>query len=132
VSCHTPHTVNQACRFQAAGQQPPHDLVCEKFHAAVRVVDHEPFACAQQFIRNHQRADRIIAGSSARIPDDMSIPFSQAGELCRIEPRVHAGKDRKAACGRHRQLALRAKIRSIAAVRLHYFFDDVRHFLLLD
>ena len=55
----------------------------------------------------------------------MSIPLSQAGELCRIEPRVHAGKDRKAACGGHHQIPLLAKIRSIAAVRLHHFAFQV-------
>jgi hypothetical protein len=36
-----PLTVNQVCRFKAAGQQAAHDLVREKLHAAVRVVDNE-------------------------------------------------------------------------------------------
>src|ERR1017187_3595226 len=35
------------------------------------MMNHEPFTGAEKLIRNHQRADRIIAGPATRVPDHM-------------------------------------------------------------
>ena len=51
--------------FEALLQEIAHDRVGEKLHAAIRLVNDEPFAGSQQLVGNHQRADRVVAGPPA-------------------------------------------------------------------
>src|SRR5262245_8927019 len=48
-------------RVQTLVQQTGHDIVSEKQHAAISMMNHEPLFRAEQLVRDHERADRIIA-----------------------------------------------------------------------
>ncbi len=43
-----------------------------------------------------------VAGTSTGVANDVGIAFGQAGELRRIEPRIHAGQDGELTPWRHR------------------------------
>src|SRR6185312_5218939 len=98
----------QLGRLETARKQPSHHIVGEEFHTAVRVVDDEPLAGAEELVRNDQRTNRIITCSSARISNDMCVTFGQPGGSRGIQSRVHTGQDRELPCRRERKLSLRA------------------------
>ena len=56
-------------------------------------------------MRDDKRANGIIAGA-LRVPDDVGVPFYETRKLSGIEPCIHAGQYRKAACGRQCETAL--------------------------
>ena len=109
---------------QAAGEQVAHDGVGEELHAAVGVVDDEPLGGAEQLVGDDQRADRVIAGPAAGVADDVRVALGQPGVLGRVEPGVHAGQDREAACWRQGQLGLGAERCGVRRVGLE---DLVEH-----
>ncbi len=61
--------------LQAAGEKPAHNLVGERLHAAVGMVDDEPLARAQWLVRNDQRADGVVAGAARGVADDVGGAF---------------------------------------------------------
>ena len=92
--------------LEALAEDLPHPFVVEELHAAVRVVDDEPLLRAEQLVRDHQRADRIVAGAAAGVADHVRVSLAQARVLGGIEPRVHAGEDREPAGRWQSELAL--------------------------
>src|SRR5262249_27858541 len=50
----------ELCGVEAFRQQIAHHLVGERLHAAIGVMDDEPFAGAEQLGGDHERADRVI------------------------------------------------------------------------
>ena len=101
-----------------------HHLVAEQLHAAIGVMDDEPFLCAEQLVRNDERANRIVGGAPAGVADHMRVAFRQAGVFRRIEARVHAGEDGEAPRRRQREIALVAEVRDIGGVGRRHFIDD--------
>ena len=92
--------------LEALLEQLGHGLVREELHAAVRVVDHEPFGGAEKLVRDHEGADRVVTGAAAGVANDVGVAFAETGVFRGIEPRIHAGEDREASGGRERELAL--------------------------
>src|SRR5262249_39632845 len=106
----------EVCCFEIVLEQIAHDFISEGQHAAVGVMDDEPLVGAEQLMRDHQRANSIVACAAAGIADDMGIAFGQASIFGRIEPCVHAGKNSKVTRWWHSKLAFVPKTRSILAV----------------
>ena len=63
--------------------------------AAAGVADDEDLFRPKQLLADDQRADDVIGGESARIPDDVRLPGPQPEGDVDLEPRVHAGDDRE-------------------------------------
>ena len=82
-------------RLQTLGEQIADDVVGEKLHAAIGMVHYEPLARTQQFVRDDQRTDGIVAGTSACVANDVGISLGQTGKLRRIQTRVHARQNGK-------------------------------------
>ena len=57
------------------------------------VMDDEPFARAEQFVGNHERADGIVAGRSSGVADDMGVALGESGESSGVETGVRQTKD---------------------------------------
>jgi hypothetical protein len=73
-------------------------------------MDDEPFARAEQFVGNHERADGIVAGRSSGVADDMGVALGETGESSGVETGVPA-KLRMAKCReRHGKIALLAEV----------------------
>jgi hypothetical protein len=90
-------------------------------------MDDEPLLGAEQLVRNDERADRVVGGAAAGVADHMRVAFREAGVFRRIEARVHAGEDRKAARRRQRQLALRSEACDISGVGRQNFIENLAH-----
>jgi len=117
---------------EALLQQPAHHLIGEGLHAAIGVMDHEPFVRPEQLVRDDQRADGVVACASAGVADDMRVPFPQAGVFGGIEPRIHAGEDGEAARRGHRQAGLVAEVFRVGLVRREHLVMHLGHRILLD
>ena len=113
--------------LEAVRQQAAHQFVAKEFHAAIGVVNDEPLARAEQLVRDHQRADGIVAGAAAGVADYVCVAFAQSGVPGGIEPRVHAGENREMARGRERELTLRSERAGIASVGGENFIQYGRH-----
>src|SRR5438128_5469796 len=103
-------------RLQALSEQSAHHVVGKELHAAVGVMDHEPFTGAEQLVGDNERADRVVAGAAACVADHVRVALAQPCVLGRIEACVHAGEDREPSCRWQRQLALRPERRGVAVV----------------
>ena len=73
-------------------------------------------ARAEQLVRDHQRADGVVAGPAAGVADDVRVALAQPGVLGRVEAGIHAGQDGEAARGRQRELRLGAEGRGVGVV----------------
>jgi len=113
--------------FQAGGQQTAHDIVGEKFHAAIGVVNDEEFAGAEQFVADDERADGVVAGSTAGVADDVGVAFGEACILGGIETSVHAGENGEAAGGRQSEFALLTEIGAVNLIRFQHFRQSFAH-----
>src|SRR5215475_505269 len=80
------------------------------------MVDDKPFPRAQEFVRNDQRPDGVIAGTTASIANHMGVPFGETGVFGWIKPGVHTGEKRKMATWRQRQVAFVPKSRGVLGV----------------
>ena len=92
--------------LEAVRQEPGDDLVGEELHAAVGVVDDEPFLVPSSL---YEITSERIASSLARPPAlrmTCASPSAEPGVLGRVEPGVHAGEDGEASCRRQRQVGL--------------------------
>src|SRR5207253_10463835 len=65
-------------------------IFAKEFHPAIGVVNDEPLARAEQLVRDHQRADGIVAGAAAGVADYVCVAFAQSRVPGGIEPGVHA------------------------------------------
>ena len=88
----------------------------------------EPFAGAEQLVRDHQRPDRVIGGPAASIANDMGVAFGEPGVFGRIEPCVHAGENRELPGWRQWKLALGSECLSIGLIGGDHLVDDFGHF----
>ena len=79
--------------------------VFEGEHAAAGVLDDEDLLGPQQSLADHQGADGVVRGETARVPDDVGIAGPEAEDVFDRQTSVHAGEDRQLA-GR-RQLQVR-------------------------
>jgi len=109
--------------LEATGKEVPHQLVGEEQHAAVGVVNDEKLTRAEQLVGDDQGAERVIAGASSGVANDVGISLRQPSVLGRIETGIHAGENRKVTHRWYRQLALLAKVCSIARIRLQNFLS---------
>ena len=96
-------------RLEAVGQEVADDLVGEELHPTVGVMDDEPLGGAEELVGDDQRADGVVAGATAGVPDDMRVTLGEAGVLGRIEAGVHAGQDREPPRRRQGEVGLRAE-----------------------
>ena len=81
---------------------------------------------AEQLVRDHERADRVVAAPAAGVADHVRVTLGEAGKLRRIEPRVHAGQHREAPRRRHRETALVAERLAVAGVGVKHLLDEGR------
>jgi len=102
-------------------------LVGERLHAAIGVMDDEPFAGAEQFGGDHERADRVIGRPAAGVADHMGVTFGKAGVFGGVEPGVHAGEDGETPRGWHGEFALVAETGGIGFVGGEHFLQDGSH-----
>ena len=80
--------------LEASGQEIAHQLVGEEQHAAVGVVNDEELTRAEQLVGDDQGAERVIAGASSSVANDVGISLRQPGVLGRIQTGVHARYNR--------------------------------------
>src|ERR1039458_3971966 len=120
-----PFAILKRRRLQTLGQQAADHFIREIEHAAVGMVNHEPFSGSQKFVRNHQRSYGIIAGPPAGIPDYVSISFREPGKFRRIEARIHTGQNCETACRWHCQFGLLTKLRGIGTVSRENLFQYI-------
>jgi hypothetical protein len=78
-------------------------------------------------MRDHQGADRVVAGAAASIPNYVGVAFRQARVLCRIQPGIHACENGESARRRHCQFSFVSKIRGVRLVRFKNFIGDLTH-----
>src|SRR5216684_6535454 len=95
--------------------------VGEEQHAAVGVVNDEKLIRAEQLVGDDQGAERVIAGAPSGIANYVGIALRESGVLGRIQTGVHARENRKVTRRWYCQLALRAKGRRVARIRLQNF-----------
>ena len=86
---------------------------------------------AEQLVGDHERADRVVAGATAGVADHVRVAFAEPGVLRGVEAGVHAGEDREASGGRHRQLALVAEAVCVGLVRGKNLVEHSGHRSLL-
>ena len=86
--------------FEASGEEATHDVIGEKLHTAIGVVNDKEFASAKKFITDDQGTDGVVAGAAAGVADDVGVAFGEAGVLGGIEARVHTSENGEAAGGR--------------------------------
>src|SRR5262245_1618231 len=90
-------------------------------------MNYEPLIRAEQLVGDNKRADGIIAGSTTSITDHMCVAFCQSRELGRIEPRIHAGEDRKMTSRRHGETAFVTEPFRIALIRCQDIIKNLGH-----
>src|ERR1700722_1334456 len=90
-------------------------------------MDDEELAGTEQFVANDQGADRIVAGASSSVADDMRISFCQSGELCWVKARVHTSKHGETAGGWEREIGLASKCCAVLLICLENFVKDFAH-----
>ena len=110
--------------LEAACEQAAHDFVGEELHAAVRVMNDEPFSGAEELVRNDERADCVIARPSARVTNDVGVAFAEARVLCRVQARIHARQNREPPSRREGQAALLAKVGGVRVVGGEDFIEN--------
>src|SRR5215813_6449485 len=93
------------------------------------MVDDKPCSRAQEFVRNDQRPDSVIARTTASIANHMGVPFGETGVFGGIKPGVHTGENRKMAPWRQRQVAFVPKMRCVLGVCRQDFIEDRAHSL---
>ena len=64
--------------------------------AALRVRDHDDLARPQELLAHDQRADRVLGGERAGVPDDVRVADPQPERVLDVDPGVHARQDREA------------------------------------
>ena len=62
-------------RLQIVSEQIPDHFIGEKFHTAICMMDDEPLARYQEFVRNDKGSYGVITGAPTRIANDVSITF---------------------------------------------------------
>ena len=83
------------------GCDPPSDgFILEGQHPAAGVLHDDDLIGAEQMLADDKRADRVIGGEAAGVPDDVGVARSQAKYLLDGQPRVHAGDDGQPPSGR--------------------------------
>ena len=73
------------------------------------------------------RANSVVAGAAAGITNHVRVAFPEAGELCRIQSRVHASQNREPPRGRHAEFTFSAKAFAVGAVGGQYFINNSTH-----
>ncbi len=126
-----PAALIQARGLETFGEEAAHDLIREQLHAAVRMMDHEPFGRAEQLVGNDQRPDGVIARPAAGVANDVGIAFGQPGVFCRVKSCVHTGEDREMTGRREREFALGSKTCGVLPVCPQDFIGDRAHLLAL-
>jgi hypothetical protein len=101
------------------------NLVGKQLHAAIRMMNDEPFTRAEQFVRDDQRPYRIVGGATAGVANHMRIALREPGVFCRIEPSVHAGKDRELSGWRQGKFTFRSEVSDIGFVRCDDLVNDL-------
>ena len=115
------------CLLQALREQVANNLIRKGLHATVSVMDDEPLACTEKLVADHKRANSIVARAAAGIPNHMGVAFGEAGELCRIEARVHASQNREAPRGRHAELTFSAEPFAVGAIGSQHLIKNSAH-----
>ena len=112
-------------RRQIVVEEIRHHLVGEQLHSAVRVMDHEPLAGAEQLVRDDEGPDGVVGGATAGIADDMRVTLGEPGVFGGIQPRVHAGENRKLPSRWQREFALRSELSRIFLIGPDDLIDDL-------
>src|SRR3954453_19722628 len=106
----------QPSGLEAVSEQPPHHVICEEPHAAIRVMDYKEFSRTKQFVADDEGTDSIIAGPAPGITDHVRVAFSKSGELGGIEACIHACQHGKAACGWQGEFAFLAEALAVSLI----------------
>ena len=118
-------------RLEAPREEVAEDFPREELHAAVRVVNDEPFPRAQELVRDDQGPERVVARAASGVADDVGVALAQACDLGRIDARVHAGENGEPSRGGKRELSLVAEARGVRCVGGENFLEDLAHGHLL-
>ena len=109
---------------EAALEQVSHFFVGEELHPAVRVVDDEPLVRPEQLVRDHERANCVVARATAGVADHVGVTLAQPGVLRRIEAGIHAREDCEATGRWKRERALLAEVGGVALVGGQHFLEN--------
>jgi len=64
----------QSRSLQALLEQFGHGFIREQLHAAISMMNDKPFAGSEQFVRNDQGPNGILAGAAAGVADEWQSP----------------------------------------------------------
>ncbi len=78
----------------------------DRLQAAIRVVDQQDLACAEQALREHQRANDVVGDDAAGIADDVRVAVGEAQHLEDVHAAVHTSNDRQPAARGQGQIAV--------------------------
>jgi hypothetical protein len=87
----------------------------------------EPFAGAEQLVRDDQGSDRVIGATASGVANDMRVAFGKSRIFRGIEPRVHAGEDSELSSWRQGELPFLSKLADIDLIGRDDLVDDFRH-----
>ncbi len=86
---------------------------------------------AEQMVRDHERADRVVGGDPAGVADDMGIAFLEAQGPGGVDASVHAGQDRELPARGHRQGRLVEALRVLIVGGQHFLDGGHRSLLAI-
>ena len=121
----TPPVLIHNCGLQTVSQEVSDYGIGKERHSAVGVVNNKEFLSPQKLIGDHERPDRVIASAPTRIPDHVGITFREPGKFGRVEPCIHAGKNRKFSSRGNRQGALIAEPCGVTCICFEHFLEDL-------
>src|SRR6516164_7173111 len=87
----------------------------------------EPFARAEQLVRDDQGSDRVVGGAASGVSNDMRVAFRKSRIFRGIEPRVHEGEDCELSSWRQGELPFLSKLADIDLIGRDDLVDDFRH-----
>jgi hypothetical protein len=113
--------------FEAGGEETAHDVVGEKFHATIGMVNDEEFTGAEKFVANDEGADGVVTGAAASVADNVGVAFGEPGVLGGIEARIHAGENGETACRWESEFAFLTEIGTVILIGFENFGKYLAH-----
>src|SRR5689334_134097 len=62
--------------LEAVGEQTADHIVGKEFHSAIGVMNDEELARAEQFVRDHEGANGVVAGAAACVPNYVCVTLA--------------------------------------------------------
>src|SRR5271166_2711709 len=90
----------------------------------------KPFPGSEQFIRNDQGANGIVASAAAGVTDDVGIAFGQTRKLRRVKTGVHTSQHGKMPGGWYAQFCFFTESCRVTLIRGKDFIKYLAHIVV--